>query len=197
VVAFGPQGLKPPFTNEQLFAILEAVCFKENSLRQRSAQSVIRLGIDPGLANTGWGVIEKSGSKKRTLAYGCISTEARSDTATRLKLIHDGIAAVIERYRPSDLGIEAVYFGSNAKSALATGQARGAALVAAATRQLAVGEYSPTQIKQVIVGVGRAEKQQIQYMVKTLLALDHEPSPDHAADALAVALCHAQLRRLV
>jgi crossover junction endodeoxyribonuclease RuvC len=80
---------------------------------------------------------------------------------------------------------------------LATGQARGAALVAVATRQLKVGEYSPTQIKQVIVGTGRAGKKQVQYMVKTLLSLDHEPSPDHAADALAAALCHAQLRRMV
>jgi crossover junction endodeoxyribonuclease RuvC len=154
------------------------------------------LGIDPGLANTGWGVIEQTGSRRRALAYGCIATEASDDIAVRLKQIHDGIAAVIERYQPSELGIEVVYFGSNAKSALATGQARGAALVAVAARELVVGEYSPTRVKQVVVGEGHAEKQQVQYMVKALLALDHEPSPDHAADALAVALCHAQLRRL-
>jgi crossover junction endodeoxyribonuclease RuvC len=131
------------------------------------------------------------------VAYGCITTSADSDIASRLKQIHDEVAAVIERYRPSELGIEVVYFGSNAKSALATGQARGAALVAVAARGLVVGEYSPTRIKQVTVGEGHAEKQQVQYMVKALLALDHEPAPDHAADALAVALCHAQLRRLV
>lgn len=166
-------------------------------MQQLTRVPIIILGIDPGLANTGWGVIELTGSKKRALAYGCITTEATEEIAVRLKLIHDEIALVIERYRPSELSIEAVYFGSNAKSALATGQARGAALVAVANRQLRVGEYSPTQIKQVIVGTGRAAKGQVQYMVKTLLALDHEPSPDHAADALAAALCHAQLRRMV
>jgi crossover junction endodeoxyribonuclease RuvC len=163
----------------------------------RAAEAVVILGIDPGLANTGWGVVEQLGSRRRAIAYGCVSTEPEMGIASRLKLIHDGIAAVIERYQPSELGIEVVYFGSNAKSALATGQARGAALVAVAERGLVVGEYSPTRIKQVVVGEGHAEKQQVQYMVKALLKLDHTPTPDHAADALAVALCHAQSRRLV
>jgi crossover junction endodeoxyribonuclease RuvC len=166
-------------------------------MRLQTGEPIIILGVDPGLANTGWGVIEQIRSKKRALAYGCVTTETTEDIATRLKRIHDEIASVIERYRPSELGIEVVYFGSNAKSALATGQARGAALVAIAARGLVVGEYSPTRIKQVIVGEGHAEKRQVQYMVKTMLALDHTPTPDHAADALAVALCHAQLRRLV
>lgn len=162
-----------------------------------STEPVIILGVDPGLANTGWGIIELCGSRKRALAYGCISTTTDKGIALRLKSINDGITAVIERYRPLELAIESVYFGSNTQSALSTGQARGAALVAAAERDLVVGEYSPTQVKQAIVGVGRAEKQQVQYMVRVLLKLDHEPSPDHAADALAIALCHAQLRRLV
>jgi crossover junction endodeoxyribonuclease RuvC len=162
----------------------------------RTGDSFVILGIDPGLANTGWGVIEQTGSRRRALAYGCVTTEADDDIAIRLKRIHDDVAAVIERYRPSELGIEVVYFGSNAKSALATGQARGAALVAVAARGLVVGEYSPTRVKQVVVGEGHAEKRQVQYMVRALLTLDHEPTPDHAADALAVALCHAQLRRL-
>jgi crossover junction endodeoxyribonuclease RuvC len=161
----------------------------------RASEPLVILGIDPGLANTGWGIIEQRGSRRRALAYGCLTTAAGDGIAVRLKQIHDGIAAVIERYRPSELGIEVVYFGSNAKSALATGQARGAALVAAAVRGLEVGEYSPTRVKQVTVGEGHAGKQQVQYMVKALLALDHEPTPDHAADALAVALCHAQLRK--
>ena len=163
----------------------------------QTAEPIIILGVDPGLANTGWGIIEQSGSRKRALAYGCITTDAGSDIAQRLKQIYDEITAVIERYQPSELAIESVFFGSNTQSALSTGQARGAALVAAATRELAIGEYSPTQVKQVCVGVGRAQKQQVQYMVKVMLKLDHEPTPDHAADALAVALCHAQLRPLV
>ena len=160
-------------------------------------EPLIILGIDPGLANTGWGVIEQSGSKKRALAYGCISTDADSGIAKRLKRIYDEISEVIERYRPSELAIEAVFFGSNTQSALSTGQARGAALVAAASRELLVGEYSPTQVKQVTVGEGRAQKQQVQYMVRVMLSLDHTPTPDHASDALAVALCHAKLRGLV
>jgi crossover junction endodeoxyribonuclease RuvC len=163
-------------------------------MQLRASEPLVILGIDPGLANTGWGVIEQVGSRRRALAYGCVTTTPDDNIATRLKQIHDGVAEVIERYRPSELGIEVVYFGSNAKSALATGQARGAALVAVATRGLVVGEYSPTRVKQVTVGEGHAEKQQVQYMVKALLALDHTPTPDHAADALAVALCHAQLR---
>ncbi|MDR2587078.1 MAG: crossover junction endodeoxyribonuclease RuvC [Coriobacteriales bacterium] len=162
---------------------------------QRQAPVII-LGIDPGLANTGWGIIEQRGTRRRALAYGCISTDAATDIAQRLRQIHDELVAVIERYQPSEVGVEVVYFGSNAKSALATGQARGAALVAVASQGLVVGEYSPTRVKQVIVGEGHAEKQQVQYMVKALLKLDHTPTPDHAADALAVALCHAQLRRL-
>jgi crossover junction endodeoxyribonuclease RuvC len=156
----------------------------------------IILGIDPGLANSGWGVIEETGAHKRALAYGCISTTAGLDIATRLKSIHDQLCAVIERYRPTELGIEQVYFGANSKSAMATGQARGAALVAAATLQLEVGEYSPRQIKQVVVGTGTASKEQVQYMVRVILGLDHEPSPDHAADALAAAICHSHMRKV-
>jgi len=161
-----------------------------------TSEPLIILGIDPGLANTGWGIIELCGARKRALAYGCITTDAAEGTAARLKQIYDEVTTVIERYKPTELGIEAVYFGSNTQSALSTGQARGAALVAVATRQLTVGEYSPTQVKQVTVGRGRAQKQQVQYMVRVLLSLDHAPSPDHASDALAVAICHAQLRHM-
>jgi len=155
---------------------------------------VIILGIDPGLANTGWGVIERSGGRFRCLAYGCITTRAHEQTAQRLATIHDGVRDVIIRYRPAECGVESVYFGSNAKSAFATGQARGVALLATADSALPLGEYSPVQIKSAVVGSGTADKQQIQYMVRVLLGLDHEPSPDHSADALAVAICHANLR---
>ena len=151
------------------------------------------LGIDPGLANTGWGVIEVSGQKRRALAYGCVSTAAGDPRPQRLKQLHDCLLGVIERYQPRAMAIESVYFGSNAKSALLTGEARGVAILAAANQGLEIGEYSPTQVKQVIVGAGRASKSQVQYMVKAFLRLDHEPSPDHAADALAIAICHDQL----
>ena len=155
---------------------------------------VIILGIDPGLANTGWGVVERSGSRLRALAYGCVSSKADEQLAQRLSAIHDQIVAVIERYSPTECAVESVFFGVNAKSAFATGQARGVALLATAGAHLVLGDYSPVQIKSVVVGSGTADKRQVTYMVRTILSLDHDPKPDHAADALAVAITHAQLR---
>ena len=155
---------------------------------------VIILGIDPGLANTGWGIIERNGSRCSAVAYGCISTSAAEPLAQRLAMIHKEIRAVIERYSPSECAAESVFFGANAKSAFATGQARGVALLATADAALELAEYSPVQIKSVVVGSGTAEKHQVAFMVRTLLALDHEPKPDHAADALAAAITHARLR---
>ena len=155
---------------------------------------MIILGIDPGLANTGWGIIEREGSRCRALAYGCIKTKAGDEVAQRLAAIHDEVKSVIERYAPTECAVESVYFGTNAKSAFATGQARGVALLATADAHLAVGEYSPVQIKSVVTGSGTADKGQVIYMVRAFLALDHDPRPDHAADALAAAITHAHLR---
>ncbi len=155
---------------------------------------MIILGIDPGLANTGWGVVERRGTSCRALAYGCITSKASEPLAQRLAQIHDELRAVIVRYSPAECAVESVYFGTNAKSAFATGQARGVALLATADAQLVLAEYSPVQIKSVVVGSGTADKNQITYMVRSLLALDHDPKPDHAADALAVALTHSALR---
>ena len=158
-------------------------------------QDVVILGIDPGLANTGWGVVVQQGSKCRCLAYGCITTHAHVDLAERLRDIHDKMAAVVRRYHPTEVGIESVYFGANTQSAFATGQARGAALVATAEASLKTGEYTPMQIKQAVVGTGAADKNQVQFMVRTMLGLDHDIKPDHASDALAAAICHAHMRR--
>jgi len=148
------------------------------------------LGIDPGLANTGWGVVTQRGSRFSCLAYGCVSTTADTQLAQRLAKIHEQIGAVIARYEPSCVGIETVWFGQNITAAFATGQARGAALVACAQAGLDVGEFSPKQIKLAVVGEGGAEKEQVQYMVKQLLGLPTVPRPDHAADALAAAICY-------
>lgn len=152
------------------------------------------IGIDPGLANTGWGVVQCQGSKTVPIAYGCITTSKRHELPTRLAVIHDNLCEIIDRYHPRALSVEGVYFGENAKSAMATAQARGAALVACAYKGLEYGEYTPMQIKQALVGTGAADKEQVQYMVKAVLGLDHEPKPDHAADALAAAITHARLR---
>jgi len=152
---------------------------------------VIILGIDPGLANTGWGVIESAGSSRCCVAYGCITTSAEEPLPERLACVHREVQAVIARYRPAACAVESVYFGANAKSAFATGQARGVALLALADAGLELGEYSPVQIKSTVVGTGTADKSQVAYMVRVLLALPHDPAPDHAADALAAAICHA------
>lgn len=156
---------------------------------------MIVLGIDPGLAHTGWGVIETRSGQYRCHAYGCIETSKEHDIAWRLKEIYEGILEVINKYGPAEVAVEQIYFGANSKSALKTGQARGAALVATAGCGLKTGEYTPMQIKQAVVGTGAADKPQVQFMVKTLLKLDHIPRPDHCADALAAAICHAHLRR--
>lgn len=153
---------------------------------------MIVLGIDPGLANTGWGVIEQQGSRLRCLAYGCIQTASTSATAERLAEIHREITAVITRYRPEECAVENVYFSTNAKTAFSTGQARGVAMLAASA--LPIGEYGPGEIKLAVVGSGDADKRQVQYMMRSILALPHDPEPDHAADALAAAVCHAHRR---
>ena len=149
---------------------------------------MVILGIDPGLAHTGWGVVETRGSACRARAYG-------EPIDVRLGRICRTLADVIERYGPTELAIESIYFGENTKSAIATAQARGAAIVACSTAGLKVGEYTPMQIKQAVVGTGAADKHQVAYMVRSVLALDHEPRPDHAADALAAAVCHANVTR--
>ncbi len=156
---------------------------------------MVILGVDPGLANTGWGVIQQDGSTMCCLGYGCITTTASEELPQRLARIHAELVDVIERFGVEACGLESVFFGSNARSAFATGQARGVAILALAERGISLGEYSPAEIKGAIVGVGRADKRQVSYMVRALLALHAEPQPDHAADALAVAICHAHTVR--
>ncbi len=150
----------------------------------------IILGIDPGLAHTGWGIIRQRGVRLECVAYGCIATNAKQPLPDRLNKIYEQIGAVIERFRPESLGIETVWFGENVTAAFGTGQARGAALVACAQGGLCVGEYTPTQIKAAVVGIGTADKSQITYMVTQILGLEQDPHPDHAADALAAAICY-------
>ena len=156
---------------------------------------MIILGVDPGLANTGWGIVETRGSMCRARAYGCVTTSSQEPIAQRLGTIFSELTEAIERYGPTQLAIEKVFFGENVRSAIATAQARGAAIVACAQAGLEVGEYTPMQIKQAVVGTGAADKRQVIYMVRNVLALDHDPRPDHCADALAAAVCHANLMR--
>lgn len=151
---------------------------------------MIVLGIDPGLAHTGWGIVENRGTVLRTHAYGCIETTTTQSLMERLSCIASTLVEVVKKYEPAAVAIEEVFFGQNTKSAIATAHARGAALVACASLSKDLGEYTPMQIKQAVVGTGSAEKQQVIYMVRRILELDHDPKPDHCADALAVAICH-------
>lgn len=148
------------------------------------------LGIDPGLANTGWGVVRQEGSRLHCVAYGCVSSLPSDPLAQRLLKVTTQVRAVIDRFKPECVGIETVWFGQNITAAFATGQARGAALVACAEGGLQVGEFTPRQIKLAVVGTGTASKDQVSYMVRQVLRLQETPHPDHAADALAAAICY-------
>ena len=153
---------------------------------------MVILGIDPGLAHTGWGIIEERRGEVRCRAYGCIETSAGSPLAVRLSHIARDLKDVVERYRPDTAAIESIYFGANVRSAIPTAHARGAALVALSECALEIGEYTPMQIKQAVVGYGLADKHQVMDMTRRLLKLRSIPRPDDAADALAIAMCHAR-----
>lgn len=156
---------------------------------------MVIMGIDPGIALSGYGLIFSEGEKVKVLDFGVIKTESYLSTAERLKVIYEGYLALIQEYNPEAIAIEELFFNKNAKTAIAVGQARGVAMLAAASKNIDVYEYTPLEVKQAIVGYGRAKKFQIQEMVRVLLQLREIPKPDDAADALAVALCHANLMR--
>ena len=152
---------------------------------------MIILGIDPGYAIVGVGVIEYSGNKFRTIDYFAVTTDANTPFDKRLKIIYDSVCEVICKYKPDFMAIEELFFNNNAKTAIAVGEARGVILLAAVNHALEIFEYTPLQVKQAVVGYGRAEKNQIQQMTKALLNLSCLPKPDDVADALAIAVCHA------
>ncbi len=151
---------------------------------------VIVLGIDPGVANTGYGVVAQQRGRLVALDGGVIETSPGRDAGGRLETIHARVGELMEEYRPDAVALEDVYFGANARSAFAVGQARGVVLLAAGQRGVPCASYTPQQVKAAVCGSGRAAKDQVQRMVQTLLALADLPQPDHAADALAVAICH-------
>ncbi len=149
------------------------------------------LGIDPGLATTGYGLIDYQKNQFRVIQYGVIRTQSKLPMPDRLKKINECMKQLIHQYKPENVAVEELFFNTNAKTALLVGQARGVVLLTAAMEDLPIFEYTPLQVKQGVAGYGRAEKQQIQIMVKTLLNLKEIPKPDDAADALAIAMCHA------
>jgi crossover junction endodeoxyribonuclease RuvC len=152
---------------------------------------VIVLGIDPGVANTGYGVVAHDRGRLVALDGGVIETRAGEEAGARLVEIHARVGELLDGYTPDAVAVEDLYFGANANSAFAVGQARGVVILAAGQRAIPCRSYTPQQVKAAVCGSGRAGKAQVQRMVQTLLSLPEPPKPDHAADALAVAVCHA------
>jgi crossover junction endodeoxyribonuclease RuvC len=149
------------------------------------------IGIDPGTASCGFGIVHEKDGRLRAIDHGWWQTPAAQRLELRLKTIFDEVAALIEAHRPDAVALEESFVGVDARTALSVGQARGAVMVAAANAGVDCAEYPPARVKQVVCGYGRAEKQQVQKMVKAILSLQTAPKPLHASDALAVAICHA------
>ena len=154
------------------------------------------LGIDPGTATMGWGVVRQEGSRLRYMQHGAITTPSNWAMPRRLGRLFDGVTQLLEGYRPDTVAVEELFFNTNVTTAITVGQARGVALLAAYRAGLEVAEYTPLQVKQAITSYGRAEKRQVQEMVRTLLNLREIPRPDDAADGLAIAITHAFSSRI-
>lgn len=153
------------------------------------------MGIDPGLASVGYGIIEHSSQSSRMITCGTITTTPDKSLAQRLAHIHDALVAIIDEHRPEAAAVEDLFFCNNAKTVIAVAQGRGVCMLATAKRDVAVFEYTPLQIKQAVVGYGKASKPQVEKMIRAILCLQEAPSSNHAADALAIALCHAHSHR--
>ena len=150
------------------------------------------IGIDPGLARAGFGIIEGNAQHMKPVHYGCMTTVAGLDLPIRLKLLYDQINLILDEFQPTVIAVEELFFNRNVTTAFSVGQARGVFLLAAVSKGLTYYEYTPAQVKQAVTGYGKADKMQIQRMVKVLLNLNEIPKPDDTADALAIAICHLQ-----
>ena len=157
---------------------------------------MIILGIDPGIAIVGYGIVEYKNSRFRVIDYGAVTTPAHTDILKRLDMVYKGISTIIKNYNIDEVGIEELFFNKNVKTAITVAQARGVTLLACQHNNVPVYEYTPLQVKQGVCGYGRADKSQVQKMVTSFLNLKKVPTPDDVADALAIAICHAHANRL-
>lgn len=157
---------------------------------------MIILGVDPGLATVGFGIVKYNNNRFTTLNYGAITTPPKIPVPERLEMIYDDLQRIIDSYRPTDFAIEELFYNTNQKTVITVCEARGTILLAAQKNGLEVDEYTPLQVKQSVVGYGRAEKIQVMTMVKNILKLEKIPKPDDAADALAIAICHAHSKNV-
>ena len=153
---------------------------------------MIILGIDPGLAIVGWGIVESVRGQVRPIAYGAITTPAHTDIEARLLMIQNDLEALIKKYSPDEMAVEELFFTNNITTGIAVAEARGVSLCTAHRLGVKISEYTPPQVKQAVVGYGKAEKRQVIAMVTSLLKLKKPPKPDDTADALAIAICHVQ-----
>lgn len=153
---------------------------------------MIILGIDPGFAIVGWSVIESVRGNIRPIAFGAITTPAHTDIEARLYMIERDLTEIVEKYRPEEMAIEELFFNTNITTAIAVAEARGVIICTAHKLGVKISEYTPLQVKQAVVGYGRAEKKQVIAMVTSLLKLEKPPKPDDTADAVAIAICHAR-----
>lgn len=155
---------------------------------------MIIMGLDPGLAIVGYGVVEYKAPRFKTLAYGAITTPAHTPIPERLSLIFDDLSSLIDMYHPDDIAVEELFFNTNITTGISVAEARGVILLSAKKKDIPIYEYTPLQVKQAVVGYGRAEKKQVQLMTKTILNLEKMPKLDDTSDALAIAVCHAHTR---
>lgn len=163
---------------------------------ERKQSDIMRiLGIDPGIAIVGYGIVDKEGNRYKTVAYDAVTTRAHTPLEERLEKVYNGVVEIIKTYKPDVMSIEELFFNNNAKTALTVGQARGVIILAAVQNRIPVYEYTPLQVKQALTGYGRASKTQIQQMMKSILGLTEIPKPDDVADALAIAVCHGNSMR--
>lgn len=153
---------------------------------------MVILGIDPGLAIVGWGVVESVRGNVRPIAYGAITTPAHTDVEARLLMIQNDLETIINKYKPDELAVEELFFNTNLTTAIAVAEARGVIICTAHKLGVKISEYTPLQVKQAVVGYGKAEKHQVISMVTSILKLKASPKPDDTADALAIAICHSQ-----
>lgn len=168
---------------------------KKNNFENKNSGIKI-LGIDPGTATTGWAIMEVDDKKLRCLGYGFISTEKNKPEEERLWEISSDLNSIIEKYKPTEAAVEKIFFFKNQKTVIPVAQARGAVLLTLRQKKVRISSYTPLQVKQALTGYGRAEKKQIQLMTKNILRLESIPKPDDAADAIAIAICHANSRIL-
>lgn len=155
---------------------------------------MIILGIDPGLAIVGWGIIESERGNVRPIAYGAITTPAHTNIESRLLMIQNDLETIINKYKPEEMAVEELFFNTNITTGIAVAEARGVIICTAHKLGVKINEYTPLQVKQAVVGYGKAEKRQVIAMVTSILKLQKPPKPDDTADAVAIAICHAQCR---